>query len=65
MKSAAPPKPTGLNPIFDVDGSQVVLHPLQIVSVPFDQLGRKIGSLAAEGDRIIAALDLVVSRAWG
>jgi len=64
-KAAAPPKPTSLNPIFDIEGQQVVLHPLQIVSVPFDQLGPEVGSLAAEGDRIIAALDLVISRAWG
>jgi len=64
-KAAAPPQPTSLNPIFDIEGRQVVLHPLQIVSVPFDQLGPKVGSLAVEGDRIIAALDLMISRAWG
>ena len=64
-KTAAPPRQTSLNPILDVEGSEVVLHPLQIVSVPFDQLGPKVGSLASEGDRIIAALDLVITRAWG
>jgi toxin CcdB len=63
--AAAPPRPTSLNPIFEVEGSKVVLHPLQIVSVPLGQLGPKVGSLAAEGDRIIAALDLVITRAWG
>lgn len=64
-QTAAPPRQTSLNPIFDVEGSQVVLHPLQIASVPFDRLGPKVGSLASEADRIIAALDLVISRAWG
>jgi toxin CcdB len=64
-KTAAPPRPTSLNPIFEVEGEPVVLHPLQIVSVPFGQLGPKVGSLAAEGDRIIAALNLVITRAWG
>lgn len=64
-QTAAPPRPTSLNPIFEVEGEQVVLHPLQIASVPVDQLGPKVGSLAAEGDRIIAALDLVITRAWG
>jgi toxin CcdB len=63
--AAAPPRPTSLNPIFEVEGIRVVLHPLQIASVPIGQLGPKIGSLAAEGDRIIAALDLVITRAWG
>jgi toxin CcdB len=63
-KAAAPPRQTSLNPIFEMEGHQVVLHPLQIVSVRFDQLGPKVGSLASEGDRIIAAVDLVISRAW-
>jgi toxin CcdB len=64
-EAAAPPHQTSLNPIFEVEGRRVVLHPLQIVSVPFDRLGPKVGSLATEGDRIIAALDLVITRAWG
>jgi toxin CcdB len=54
-----------LNPIFEVDGREVVLHPLEIVSVAKDRLGERVGSLEHEGDRIIAAIDLVISRAWG
>jgi len=65
IKASAPPRQTRLNPIFEVEGMEVVLHPLQIVSVPLDRLGPKVGSLADQGDRIIAALDLVISRAWG
>ncbi|HEV2673117.1 MAG TPA: CcdB family protein [Aliidongia sp.] len=53
-----------LNPTFEVEDRLVVLHPLLIVSIALDQLGPKVGSLATEGNRIIAALDLVVSRAW-
>ena len=64
-KAAAPPRQTSLNPIFEMEGIEVVLHPLQIVSVPLQQLGPKVGSLASHGDRIVAALDLVISRAWG
>jgi len=63
--AAAPPRPTSLNPIFEVEGRELVLHPLQIVSVPIGQLGPKVGSLAAEGDRIIAALDVMITRVWG
>ncbi len=52
-------------PVFTVDQRDVVLHPLQIVSIPSDHLGEKVCSLADDGDRIIAALDLLISRAWG
>jgi toxin CcdB len=42
----------------------VVLHPLEIVSVPTDQLGAKVGSLIASGQQIIDALDELFNRAW-
>jgi toxin CcdB len=64
-RTAAPPRQTSLNPLFVVDGVEVVLHPLQMVSLPFDQLGPKVGTVTDHGDRIIAAIDLVISRAWG
>jgi toxin CcdB len=54
-----------LNPAFDIEGSEVVLHPLEIVSVAKDRLGERVGSLEREGDRIIAAIDVVISRGWG
>jgi toxin CcdB len=52
------------NPTFKVRGMTVVLHPLEIVSVPVGQLGTKVGSLDAQGQQIIAALDELLSRAW-
>ena len=51
------------NPTFEIRGTAVVLHPLEIVSVPVDQLGPKVGSLGAEGEQIVAALDELLSRA--
>lgn len=54
-----------LNPTFRIKNLAVVLHPLEIVSVTNDHLGERIGSLATEGDAIIAALDELVSRAFG
>jgi toxin CcdB len=54
-----------LNPVFQIDGLDVVLNPLEVFSISLDQLGTKIGSLAEEGDRVIAALDLVISQGWG
>jgi len=52
------------NPAFKICGTSVVLHPLEIVSVALEQLGPVVGSLSAEGQQIIAALDELVSRAW-
>jgi len=52
------------NPTFVIKGVKVVLHPLEIVSVPSDQLGAKVGSLVDSGQQIIDALDELFSRAW-
>lgn len=54
-----------LNPVFTVEGVEVTLHALQIVSVPLDALGEKVGSLSARSDAIVDALDEVFSRAFG
>jgi toxin CcdB len=53
----------GFNPTFKIGGISVVLHPLEIVSVPVDQLGELVGSLSDESRLIIAALDELLSRA--
>jgi len=52
------------NPTFKVRGTLVVLHPLETVSIPIEQLGDLVGSLGDEGQQIIAALDELLSRAW-
>jgi toxin CcdB len=53
------------NPSFKIGRTSVVLHPLEIVSVAAAELGEPVASLAAEGSRIIGALDELFSRAWG
>jgi toxin CcdB len=50
------------NPTFRIKGVSVVLHPLEIVSVAKENLGEKVGSLKDEGDRIVAALDELLTR---
>ena len=55
----------GFNPTFKVLGTAVVLHPLEIVSVATDQLGDLVGSLSGEGPKILAALDELLTQAWG
>lgn len=52
------------NPAFRIEGVKVVLHPLEIVSIPVDRLGPPVGSLAEHGQSILAALDELFSRAW-
>lgn len=54
----------GFNPGFTIENIEVVLHPLEIVSIPKEQLGAWVASLAADGDGIIQALDQLLSRAW-
>lgn len=52
-------------PSFRVEDRLVVLHPLQVASIPADHLGEFVCSLEADGDRVINAIDLLISRAWG
>ena len=59
----APLLPT-LNPEFRIRNVAVVLHPLDLVSMPVDQLGERVGSLAESADAIVRALDEVLTRAW-
>jgi toxin CcdB len=56
---------TRLNPVFNVKGASVVLHPLDMVSVALDQLGVKVDSLAEQGQTIADALDELLTRSWG
>jgi toxin CcdB len=53
------------NPAFHILGTAVILHTLDLASVPLAALGPKVASLADEGDRILAALDELYSRALG
>jgi toxin CcdB len=54
----------GFNPTFKIRGATVVLHPLEIVSIPLDQLGEMVGSLSDDSQLIVAALDELLTRAW-
>ena len=51
-----------MNPVFQVGGLEVVLHPLDMVSVAVDQLGEKFASLADQGLAISDALDELLTR---
>ena len=51
-----------LNPIFDVDGDVFVFFPAEIAAVADADLGPIVGSLKAESDLIVGALDLLFAR---
>jgi len=54
-----------LNPVFNVAGVQVVLHPLDRVSVAVDQPGQRCASLSDQGQAIPDALDELLPRSRG
>ncbi|QEA11786.1 CcdB family protein [Comamonas flocculans] len=56
---------TRMNPVFEIGGQTVVLHPLDMVSVAMDQLGPVVGNLAEQGQVISDALDELLTRSWG
>jgi len=51
-----------LNPTLRIEGQSVVLHPLEIVSVAIENLGELVDSLKEDGDKVIAALDELLTR---
>jgi toxin CcdB len=51
------------NPSFKIRGTPVVLHPLEIVSIPLNQLGALVGSLSDQSQLIVAALDELFTQA--
>lgn len=51
------------NPTFKIGNTNVVLHPLEMVSVAVENLGKPVGSLRDSADRIIGALDQLLLRA--
>jgi len=53
-----------VGPHFVIDGRTVILDPLQITNVPGDVLGPSVATLTGEGDRVMRALDILLSRAW-
>jgi len=46
-----------------IDDIPVVLSPLEIFPIPKDKLGKFVQSLADESDRIMDALDELITRA--
>ncbi|HOB02155.1 MAG TPA: CcdB family protein [Casimicrobium huifangae] len=68
-RTALPKQPaiagSRLNPVFRIEKIDVMLHPLDMVSVAVEQLGERVGSLAEHGQAITDALDELLTRSWG
>jgi toxin CcdB len=65
LESAIAHQEPRLNPVFTIQGRRVVLNPLHMVSVALERLGDRVGSIKEDGDRVIEAIDLLITRAWG
>ena len=65
LQSAYQNPDPSFNPAFEIGDSKVVLNPLHMASIAADRLGKRVASLKTSGDRVIAAIDLLISRAWG
>ncbi|MCM2309633.1 MAG: CcdB family protein [Sulfuritalea sp.] len=52
-----------LCPVGNLQPDAHILHPLQIVSIPNEQLGEYVASLGHDGSRIMDALDELLTQA--
>jgi toxin CcdB len=57
--------PARFMPAFTIKGERVVLHPLEVSSVAVERLGKPVTSLAEHGQKIIDAMDELMSRVYG
>ena len=65
LPHATPTAGSRMNPVFKVKNVDVVLHPLDTVSVAIGDLGPVAGSLAEHGQQIADAMDELLTRSWG
>ncbi len=57
--------PVRFMPAFTIKGERLVLHPLEISSIAVEKLGKPVASLAEHGQKIIDAMDELMTRAYG
>jgi toxin CcdB len=50
-----------LNPVLPFNGAAFVLMTQNMASIPVAQMGRSVGTLAAERDQIVRAIDALLS----
>ena len=60
-ESEAPTPARHLNPVFEARGERYVLMAQFLSAVEVGELGRKVGSLTGDGERVLEALDFLIS----
>ena len=58
-QSSAPSPAQGLNPVFNIEGQEVVMATQYMAAVPEGELRFGAGNLAGQQDEISAALDML------
>ena len=59
-KSSAPEPATKLNPLFEIDGVQVVMVTQFMAAVPSGMLRARVGNLGEDFDKITSAIDMLM-----
>ena len=59
LKSSAPSPAQRLNPVFSIEGQELVMATQYMAAVPEGELVSAVGSLAEKQDEISAALDML------
>jgi toxin CcdB len=57
----APPPARHLNPVFKLRGERFVLMAQMLSAVEVRELGEKLGSLDGESERVLGALDFLIT----
>jgi toxin CcdB len=60
-ESDAPPPARDLNPVFHISGANYVMMTQYMAAVSQSELKSRVGSLAAAQDRIVKAIDMLLS----
>ena len=62
LPAASPPRAIGtLNPTLEVDGREYMVAPQIMATLTLSELGVKVGTAASHRDRIIRAVDALLS----
>ena len=61
LPAAGLPAATRLNPVFEVEGNEVVMSTQLIFAVPVQHLAPRLGSLSKEHVAIVNALDMLLT----
>lgn len=61
LEGDAPRPATRLNPIFEIQGRQVVMVTQFAAAIATADMGERVASLAGQQDRILNAIDMLIS----